>query len=1226
MENGATKRKYFIKNKYRLINTLGAGPHGEVYLVEKTIGEGRDAIFAAKVMTLDSARHPEAILEAWREKLSRIREIDSDYIARIKEVGIDSDDKENVFCVITEYMSGGSLAERLDLRFEDGRLKSEIIPGRELKDLLIQICQGLKDIHGVKGAGAAAKGFAHGNLKPQNVLLSDEGRVKLSDVFLPGCSPNPPDPAEYPEIALSGVWSSPEQVKIGDSEPKPDVDFWALGLMMRQMMGGEHAFDGDAADAILASMAASEESPEKIEYLPKNLEALLERCLQRDPLQRHPGIGSLIRDIKDQEFLKNCANGHLNEYFHTFCSLDECDAGFGPSPGDLLWNDSGNWCQHTRTPESMGPGDEKSITLKLFPRQHPDSPRAIAEGRGCDVQVRFDMADQPLVIRLLPAPRFDAGPDLIPVEWDSLGKKVSFPLRLSLLNDSEALFEGITAKALLDGAEEIELGVLDPPSEKISHGNGQFDIHLQVNTEKLTTNRTYDLVLELTLANRLTPIPIDAARLGHHLRMRVVHPPHLQVLPEHGPLKFEVLEGTRKVKRFIEARNTGGGALEIDRISARAAFEEKYRGSLDNTVHFDESAVGIALRSGEKAKRFNLSISPPGVTDEDVQMKLKIEYSYQIDGVDYSKTYERDIILVSMSLKPGLFLAFDFGTTNTYCAAITDSLYNAPLEFKLDFAEEDGVVPSVIRYYSASEYGDVTIGLVPYTFYLMGYLNIFRSFKRRLGNLETYEIYPDRGGIERRTAEELITDYLRIMIDEAQNRLCRSFEMFVFTHPSLLSLPKLRAFQRVMRNLKIDEDEYFTIDEATASAIHFISTKSGNYKLLVYDFGGGTIDITYLLVRNDEKVIEVDVLDVGGAPDFGGDNVTEETRKICIDQLMKEPDQLLLPSDYENGNDFGHAEQARSNIQRLWNYSEELKKRIFAANLDGKKPLRSSIKLFFRESETGKINVLDAKNVDVTENQVNNKIIGYIADSVEIVKNFFEMDDKTDAEKQPGLPRYVLLSGRSSRIPLVKETFEAFKEGKRPTWDEEKREVVFVEDPENVSPMKFDGEVMFSDRLKASVALGAAEYLRRNLMGGRIKVRGLKSRLRSRVGLLAPGPGLDMIFDEWIPRNRRFVPADRRIGPETENPGSYAVAEREHVFMFRKEGSLFPPMDVYEHFGRDDAFNMHICSLLGKFSLKRPLECKKKLVTGKLRIYVTADFEVALEAKIEGDWIPCERI
>ena len=1217
-----------IKFEYRVLGLIGHGPYSEVYRVEKALGEEeRGKIFAAKV-----AVFPKDVLsplsfaqyaDTMEAGVAALKGIESGNIARVHDFVAEEKDEEVVSCIIIDNLGGESLAERVRQRFEDGELKNDRMAAQELEYLLPKVCTGLAALHD--------KEMVHGNLKPQNIFIGDDGRVKLTDVDVANLLGKQRSRHSDKETPASQLWLSPEQLDASGYEPDPRSDIWSFGIIMFQLMGGTYPFAGDTVKDIVHNLKAKGVNRKALDYLPDSLSQLLDHCLQKDPEGRYGSIHTLARHISVGEFIKRCANNHPNQYWELQCSDPLCNTGFSRPGANPAYNLHGGWIEYTDVPESLAVDDEKSVFLRIWPGQNPNKHAIAATGQ--DVRIRFQSSDDPqfarteLCVPLLPRPEFDVEPAVTDIELDPMARSPLLFLGLKLLR-SEVLIESI--EAYLDkNSAFVALVDSDALRQTIKARPEPYDVQLMLDTSKLQKEKTYELSFRLHLKNRKKPVLLDSYRLEHPLELRVVNPPKLGVLgfSEDAPIKVKVYRGGKERPRDLEVINVGGGQLRLKKI---IPFQKGPNGKeieAKSVIWFDTLEQPFDVRR-DIPSQLGYTIEPDAIFGDHLELSLRFVLIFYKDGLWEEERRERRFIIDVQKLGIGRVLAVDFGTTNSYCAAFTKGWRNQDIE-ELDLYDEekDKSIPSVIEYFCRRE--QITIGKEPYVHYKAGSPNVFRSFKRHIGNPhKLYPIFPPDGqeGFSNYRATILTRHFLEVLREKAQKRLGCRFNSFIFTHPSKFPYPKLRALRKLLE--QADLSPYELLDEATASALPFIARKQGTYGLLVHDFGGGTIDITYLLVKhNAQHKIHVEILDRDGLPDFGGDDVTNAIQEIILSRISRELPkiEILLPDTHRTVR-LNPAEDrlARKNAQGLWGLLEAYKKaNIFKQTGEQQVPI---IKLYAKDWATGEIKDLEERSVSIRQGEINGIIYKRIADSIGIVQEIFENDKKRTDDKGANLTRYIILSGRSSRIPLLKEIFEAFKVGKRPDWDDSKKEVVFNGAQAGESPLprlEYD-ELIYSDRPKANVALGAAHYYRaikeRKVA---LTVTGHEEKNWSRFGLLAGGI-YETVFEEWIPKNGLLTPPGRRISPSNKKEfEKYAAEEKHFSFSFNSNNDRFysQPIEVYEHFGRDNIYNDNICVRVGTYVFEKPADCNVLEPDGILRMEFTEDRELKLEANIWGTWI-----
>ena len=170
---------------------------------------------------------------------------------------------------------------------------------KEATSIAIQVSMGLEAAHN--------HGIVHRDVKPQNIIISTDGKVKLSDF---GIAKATSSNTISSNVMGSVHYSSPEQVRGGYSDYKSDI--YSLGITMYEMVTGRVPFDGDTTVAIAIKHLQEEiESPSKYTpNLPFALEQIILKCTQKSPDRRYQSMGELIVDLKkalitpDEDFVK----------------------------------------------------------------------------------------------------------------------------------------------------------------------------------------------------------------------------------------------------------------------------------------------------------------------------------------------------------------------------------------------------------------------------------------------------------------------------------------------------------------------------------------------------------------------------------------------------------------------------------------------------------------------------------------------------------------------------------------------------------------------------------------------------------------------------------------------------------------------------------------------------------------------------------------------------------
>jgi serine/threonine-protein kinase len=254
---------------YEVLGLVGAGGMGQVYRARDP-RLSRDV--AIKVVSRP-ARSPGESRQLQREARAAAALTHPNILA-VYDVGAEGP----VAYVVSELLEGATLRERL---------RSGPLPRRECLDYARQIAAGL--------AAAHDEGIVHRDLKPENLFVTRHRWVKILDFGLakrtvlstegaePGASAAATASRSEPGVLLGTVgYMSPEQVRGRPADPRSDV--FSFGAVLYEMLSGSRAF---AADSPVETMSAIlTESPPGIDGIPAGIQAVVRRCLEKEPENR----------------------------------------------------------------------------------------------------------------------------------------------------------------------------------------------------------------------------------------------------------------------------------------------------------------------------------------------------------------------------------------------------------------------------------------------------------------------------------------------------------------------------------------------------------------------------------------------------------------------------------------------------------------------------------------------------------------------------------------------------------------------------------------------------------------------------------------------------------------------------------------------------------------------------------------------------------------------------
>jgi eukaryotic-like serine/threonine-protein kinase len=342
----------------------------------------------------------------------------------------------------------------------EGRLARGALPVGEALELAMQIASGLSVAH--------ARGIVHRDLKPANLFLTTQGVVKILDFGLarlqtpPGGRDTTQSEGTAPATVLGTVrYMSPEQALGKPVDPRTDL--FSLGVVLYEMTTGKLPFRGDTSAAIFAAILhEAPTSPLRLNpKLPKELERILDKCLEKDPDLRYQSAQELMADLK--RLRRDTTSGRAAAHAGGEAGRRRRRAQLWVAAAVLIGAVALGWWtirgRGLRAP--AGPITITPLTIdggeKMYPRLSPDGEKVAYMWDGPD----HDNWD--IYVKAI-------GPDTKPLRitgssandwrptWSPDGRKLAF-VRLSTDSPSGAIF---TVPAL-GGQERKLVDILGPP-------------------------------------------------------------------------------------------------------------------------------------------------------------------------------------------------------------------------------------------------------------------------------------------------------------------------------------------------------------------------------------------------------------------------------------------------------------------------------------------------------------------------------------------------------------------------------------------------------------------------------------------------------------------------------------------------------------------------------------------------------------------------------------------
>lgn len=261
--------------RYELTGELGRGPQSVVYKAWDR--EGRRSV-AVKLLTVETTA---AEVEIFSRAADATRPLDHPNLVKVIEYG---EEGRHLF-VAAEFVEGATLRARFD--------EVRANPAR-IVELWRQMAAGMAHAH--------AQGVLHRDLKPENVLLDATGVVRIADfgIAIRMGSAADEDAAGDRLIAGTAPYLSPEQARGESSKLTPAADVYALGAIAYELFAGRPPHVAETLPALLDKInlaAAPPLRPLRPEIAPA-VEAIVMKCLRREPHRRYPDAGALLADLE----------------------------------------------------------------------------------------------------------------------------------------------------------------------------------------------------------------------------------------------------------------------------------------------------------------------------------------------------------------------------------------------------------------------------------------------------------------------------------------------------------------------------------------------------------------------------------------------------------------------------------------------------------------------------------------------------------------------------------------------------------------------------------------------------------------------------------------------------------------------------------------------------------------------------------------------------------------
>ncbi|MDD7403205.1 MAG: Stk1 family PASTA domain-containing Ser/Thr kinase [Butyribacter sp.] len=260
-----------ISERYEIIDKVGTGGMADVYNA-KDLRLNRNV--AIKVLKQEYSNDAKFVSK-FRAEAQSVAGLSHPNIVNVYDVGED----DNLYYIVMELVEGITLK-----KFIEKKGKLEI---NEAIGIGIQIAQGIEEAH--------KNHIIHRDIKPQNIIISTEGKVKVTDFGIAKAATS----NTITSNAMGSVhYISPEQARGGYSDEKSDI--YSLGVTLYEMLSGRVPFEGESTVSVAFAHVHEEATPlDQLDSdIPRSLSRIVQKCMQKKSDMRYNSAAALIMDLR----------------------------------------------------------------------------------------------------------------------------------------------------------------------------------------------------------------------------------------------------------------------------------------------------------------------------------------------------------------------------------------------------------------------------------------------------------------------------------------------------------------------------------------------------------------------------------------------------------------------------------------------------------------------------------------------------------------------------------------------------------------------------------------------------------------------------------------------------------------------------------------------------------------------------------------------------------------
>jgi serine/threonine-protein kinase len=262
-----------LNGRYKLLERIGSGGMSVVYKAQDML-LGR---LVAVKMLHDIFSGDEEFLRRFRQEATAAAGLQHPNIVTVHDIGQD----EYRQYIVMEYVKGRTLKQIVRQHNQEERL----MPVKRILDLTIQVCSGIGYAHRAH--------LVHCDVKPQNVLVTRDERIKVADFGIARAMSEASQ-----QIQEEGLWGTPQYFspeQAAGEAPTPASDVYAIGVMMFEMLSGQLPFTAESQTGL--ALKHIQERPPRVSEInpavPEQLELIVDKVLAKEPAGRYRTAGQL---------------------------------------------------------------------------------------------------------------------------------------------------------------------------------------------------------------------------------------------------------------------------------------------------------------------------------------------------------------------------------------------------------------------------------------------------------------------------------------------------------------------------------------------------------------------------------------------------------------------------------------------------------------------------------------------------------------------------------------------------------------------------------------------------------------------------------------------------------------------------------------------------------------------------------------------------------------------